>query len=146
MPDKEFYVRFWGVRGSIPVSGKKFNEFGGSTPCIEVGCGGRIVRLFLAAVGGESLLRSGIGRAIGGHVADRGRCDQLQQSGLRRYSPDASSACKNALAALERVRAGWITTPSSRSGNGTSTASSTTEPSTMVAGSTLQPRPMDTIM
>ncbi|HHI82912.1 MAG TPA: MBL fold metallo-hydrolase [Rhizobiales bacterium] len=43
MPDSEFYVKFWGVRGSIPVSGKRFNEFGGSTPCIEVGCGGRIL-------------------------------------------------------------------------------------------------------
>ncbi|MBT9369741.1 MBL fold metallo-hydrolase [Rhizobium sp. CSW-27] len=34
-----FQVKFWGVRGSIPVSGAEFQRYGGNTPCIEVRCG-----------------------------------------------------------------------------------------------------------
>jgi phosphoribosyl 1,2-cyclic phosphodiesterase len=34
-----FQVKFWGVRGSIPVSGPAFDQFGGDTACIEVRCG-----------------------------------------------------------------------------------------------------------
>src|SRR2546430_15781565 len=29
-------VRFWGVRGSIPVPGKATNRYGGNTSCVEV--------------------------------------------------------------------------------------------------------------
>lgn len=29
-------IRCWGARGSIPVSGKKFNKYGGDTTCVEV--------------------------------------------------------------------------------------------------------------
>ncbi|MEE9393321.1 MAG: MBL fold metallo-hydrolase [Planctomycetota bacterium] len=29
-------VKFWGTRGSVPVSGARFAEFGGNTPCLEV--------------------------------------------------------------------------------------------------------------
>ena len=29
-------VRFWGVRGSIPVPGKSTNRYGGNTSCVEV--------------------------------------------------------------------------------------------------------------
>ncbi len=32
-------VRFWGVRGSLPVFGDAFRHFGGSTMCIELQCG-----------------------------------------------------------------------------------------------------------
>ena len=35
-------LRFWGVRGSTPVSGPEFVEFGGNTPCLEVRCGERV--------------------------------------------------------------------------------------------------------
>ena len=35
-------LRFWGVRGSTPVSGPDYVEFGGSTPCLEVRCGDRL--------------------------------------------------------------------------------------------------------
>jgi len=35
-------VRFWGVRGSYPVSGPEFVTFGGHTPCVEVRCGERL--------------------------------------------------------------------------------------------------------
>src|SRR3712207_5730791 len=36
-------VRFWGVRGSVAVSGPRFAEFGGNTACVEVRCGSRLV-------------------------------------------------------------------------------------------------------
>ena len=30
------YLKFWGTRGSCPVSGPKYQEFGGNTPCLEL--------------------------------------------------------------------------------------------------------------
>jgi phosphoribosyl 1,2-cyclic phosphodiesterase len=36
-------VRFWGVRGSVAVSGPQFAEFGGHTACVEIRCGSRLV-------------------------------------------------------------------------------------------------------
>jgi phosphoribosyl 1,2-cyclic phosphodiesterase len=30
------YIRCWGSRGSLPVSGKQFNRYGGDTTCLEV--------------------------------------------------------------------------------------------------------------
>jgi phosphoribosyl 1,2-cyclic phosphodiesterase len=37
--DTVFRVRFWGVRGSLPVSGPDFQRYGGNTVCIEMQCG-----------------------------------------------------------------------------------------------------------
>lgn len=38
--DKEpFQVRFWGTRGSLPVSGHGFERAGGNTACVEMRCG-----------------------------------------------------------------------------------------------------------
>ncbi len=34
-----FRVRFWGVRGSLPVSGSEYQFYGGNTICIEMQCG-----------------------------------------------------------------------------------------------------------
>lgn len=39
MSGEEFWVRFWGVRGSVPVSGREFQRYGGNTACIEMRCG-----------------------------------------------------------------------------------------------------------
>ncbi len=39
MDDDVFRVKFWGVRGSIPVSGVEFARYGGNTSCIEMRCG-----------------------------------------------------------------------------------------------------------
>lgn len=39
MNSSVFQVKFWGVRGSIPVCGAEFDVYGGNTPCIEVRCG-----------------------------------------------------------------------------------------------------------
>lgn len=39
--DKDrFKVKFWGTRGSIPVSGPQFARYGGNTSCVEMQCGG----------------------------------------------------------------------------------------------------------
>lgn len=64
MPDKEFYVKFWGVRGSVPVSGRSTCEYGGNTSCLEVRCGDRILMLDAgsgAFLFGESLNDQEIG-------------------------------------------------------------------------------------
>jgi phosphoribosyl 1,2-cyclic phosphodiesterase len=56
-------VRFWGVRGSIPVPGPQTLHFGGNTSCIEVRCGEKLVILD-GGTGlrllGEQLKREGI--------------------------------------------------------------------------------------
>lgn len=31
-------VKFWGTRGSIPVTGKNYCKYGGNTPCVEINC------------------------------------------------------------------------------------------------------------
>ena len=36
-----FFLKFWGVRGSIPVPGAKTLRYGGNTPCIELRIGER---------------------------------------------------------------------------------------------------------
>ncbi|WP_374835491.1 MBL fold metallo-hydrolase [Mycoplana ramosa] len=36
-------VRFWGTRGSIPVSGAQFSRYGGNTVCVEIRCGDNVL-------------------------------------------------------------------------------------------------------
>ncbi len=43
--DANFFVRFWGVRGSIPCPGPDTVRYGGNTSCIEVRCGGKPIIL-----------------------------------------------------------------------------------------------------
>jgi len=38
----EFFVRFWGVRGSIACADAGTSRYGGNTSCLEVRCGGRL--------------------------------------------------------------------------------------------------------
>jgi phosphoribosyl 1,2-cyclic phosphodiesterase len=61
---EEFFVRFWGVRGSIPCPGGNVVRYGGNTSCLEIRCGSHILifdagtglRMFdRARNGGESL-------------------------------------------------------------------------------------------
>jgi len=63
MDDDVFLVRFWGVRGSIPVSGPEFSRYGGNTSCIEMRCG-KDTLLFDAGSGlrpaGRALRASGV--------------------------------------------------------------------------------------
>ncbi len=44
MPER-FTVKFWGVRGSYPASGKNTVRFGGNTSCVEVRAGKHIIIL-----------------------------------------------------------------------------------------------------
>ncbi|MFX8289547.1 hypothetical protein ABTL40_19455, partial [Acinetobacter baumannii] len=37
----EFYVRFWGVRGSIACGGPETARYGGNTSTLEIRCGPR---------------------------------------------------------------------------------------------------------
>jgi phosphoribosyl 1,2-cyclic phosphodiesterase len=43
----EFWLRFWGVRGTVPCPGPNTLRYGGNTACLEVMCGGQ--RLILDA-------------------------------------------------------------------------------------------------
>ncbi len=38
-------IKFWGVRGSHPVSGANIVQFGGNTPCVEISAGGQTILL-----------------------------------------------------------------------------------------------------
>lgn len=41
----DFYLRFWGVRGTIACPGPDFIRYGGNTSCIELRCGDRLLVL-----------------------------------------------------------------------------------------------------
>lgn len=43
MTSEDFFVRFWGVRGSLPCPGTGYADVGGNTPCLEVRCGGHVM-------------------------------------------------------------------------------------------------------
>jgi phosphoribosyl 1,2-cyclic phosphodiesterase len=43
MPQNDFFVRFWGARGSLPTPGPKTLEFGGNTSCVEIRCGSHLL-------------------------------------------------------------------------------------------------------
>jgi phosphoribosyl 1,2-cyclic phosphodiesterase len=50
MTSRDMQIKLWGARGSLPVSGPMFREFGGNTICIEVRCGDHVL-LFDAGSG-----------------------------------------------------------------------------------------------
>ena len=57
-----FFVRFWGVRGSIACPGPNYVRYGGNTSCIEVRCDGHLL-IFDGGTGlrelGEALMTEG---------------------------------------------------------------------------------------
>ncbi len=59
--DRDFFVRFWGVRGSIACPGPDHRRYGGNTSCLEVRCGEHLL-VFDAGTGlrylGNSLAES----------------------------------------------------------------------------------------
>ncbi len=59
-PEDEFFVRFWGVRGSIPCPEPENARYGGNTSCLEVRCAGRLL-IFDAGTG-----LCALGRALAG--------------------------------------------------------------------------------
>lgn len=50
----EFWVRFWGVRGTVPCPGEETLRYGGNTACVEMRCG--LHRLIFDAGTGIRLL------------------------------------------------------------------------------------------
>jgi phosphoribosyl 1,2-cyclic phosphodiesterase len=62
-------VRFWGVRGSIPVPGRATNRYGGNTSCVEVRPKGASPIIIDAGTGirklGKSLLEDGFSEGKG---------------------------------------------------------------------------------
>jgi phosphoribosyl 1,2-cyclic phosphodiesterase len=63
--DPSFFVRFWGVRGSIACPGIEYSRYGGNTSCLEVRCGSRLL-IFDAG--------SGL-RLLGQHIDKSGPVD-----------------------------------------------------------------------
>jgi phosphoribosyl 1,2-cyclic phosphodiesterase len=53
--DSQFFVRFWGVRGSIACPGAAWVKYGGNTSCLEIRCG----RHLLIFDGGTGLRQLG---------------------------------------------------------------------------------------
>lgn len=53
MANDAFRVKFWGVRGSVPVSGPEFFRYGGNTSCVEMRCGEHLL-LFDAGSGARA--------------------------------------------------------------------------------------------
>lgn len=65
MGGSDVRVKFWGVRGSVPVSGAPFLRYGGNTSCVEVQCGPHT----LIFDGGSGL------PACGAHLREHGLSD-----------------------------------------------------------------------
>jgi phosphoribosyl 1,2-cyclic phosphodiesterase len=61
----DFYVRFWGVRGSTPCPGPDVAKYGGNTSCLEVFCGDQRI-IFDAGTGL---------RYLGNQLVKEGPCD-----------------------------------------------------------------------
>ncbi|MEE2659440.1 MAG: MBL fold metallo-hydrolase [Candidatus Latescibacterota bacterium] len=85
-------IRFWGVRGSFPVSSPHAVRHGGNTPCVEVDTEGRII-LIDAGTGirgaGQSLLERGVtsidlllSHAHWDHIQGLPHCDLLAQDSV----------------------------------------------------------------
>lgn len=63
--ESDFFVRFWGVRGTVACPGPATVRYGGNTSCLEVRCGGRL----LIFDGGTGL------RPLGQHLDTSGPVD-----------------------------------------------------------------------
>jgi phosphoribosyl 1,2-cyclic phosphodiesterase len=65
MLEHPLLVRFWGVRGSLPVAAPSTSVFGGNTSCVEMRCGNRLL-VFDAGSGiarlGQAMAGEGGGR------------------------------------------------------------------------------------
>jgi phosphoribosyl 1,2-cyclic phosphodiesterase len=67
--EAEFWIRFWGVRGTVPCPGPETLRFGGNTACVEVRCGNERL-IFDAGTGIRPLGREWErnGRALRAHI------------------------------------------------------------------------------
>ena len=65
-------VKFWGVRGSIPVSSSRNSKYGGNTSCVEVTCDDKTI-----------ILDCGTGvRALGLDILERDTVKQNSKNAL----------------------------------------------------------------
>jgi phosphoribosyl 1,2-cyclic phosphodiesterase len=84
-------VRFWGVRGSIPVPGRATNRYGGNTSCVEIRPRGEAPIIIDAGTGirklGKSLMEGafGDGRGAASILISHTHWDHVQ--GLPFFSP-----------------------------------------------------------
>ncbi|WP_428262761.1 MBL fold metallo-hydrolase [Haliangium sp.] len=84
-------VRFWGVRGSIPVPGRQTNRYGGNTSCVEVRPRGATPIIIDAGTGirrlGKQLMQDlfGDGRGTAHLLISHTHWDHIQ--GLPFFSP-----------------------------------------------------------
>ena len=62
----DFYVRFWGVRGSIACPGEEYQRYGGNTACLEIRYGDQL----LVFDAGTGLRRLGAHLAVNGTPPD----------------------------------------------------------------------------
>lgn len=62
----DFFVRFWGVRGSIACPGEEYQRYGGNTSCLEIRYGDQLL-IFDAGTG---LRRLGAHLAVNGTPSD----------------------------------------------------------------------------
>ena len=64
------YIKFWGVRGSIPTPGPRTNRYGGNTPCLELNYDGENFFILDAGSGirefGQYLMT--LGKPIKSHI------------------------------------------------------------------------------
>ena len=103
LEDVDFYVRFWGVRGSIASSGPDTLRYGGNTSCLEVRCGQRLL-VFDAGTGARLL-----GQALSAepldfdHFFSHTHCDHIV--GLPFFVPFYRKG------ANIRIRAGHLSPP-----------------------------------
>jgi len=59
----DFYVKFWGVRGSIPAPSPNTVRYGGNTSCLEIRCGERLL-IFDAGTGLRYLGNTLLGKPL----------------------------------------------------------------------------------
>jgi phosphoribosyl 1,2-cyclic phosphodiesterase/ActR/RegA family two-component response regulator len=65
---KKNFLRFWGVRGSIPTPGPETSHYGGNTSCVEVRIGGELI--ILDAGSGLRAMGVQLAKEFGGKALD----------------------------------------------------------------------------
>ncbi|PID85819.1 MAG: MBL fold metallo-hydrolase [Chloroflexi bacterium] len=80
--ENHLYIRFWGVRGTIPTPGKDTIEVGGNTPCVEVRTSDDQLIIIDAGTGilplGRHLLQENPGRITGNILISHTHWDHIQ--------------------------------------------------------------------
>jgi phosphoribosyl 1,2-cyclic phosphodiesterase len=98
-------VRFWGVRGSIPVPGPTTVRVGGNTPCVEVETGDREILVLDAGTGirllGLDIAQRSLDRLIAVLLFSHTHWDHIQ--GLPFFSPARSNRNRMVILGAHRV-------------------------------------------